>query len=51
MILQEMVSIFNRIVRSHDEQLKGAVFTLTKQQMDQIVRRNHEKFRCLPLKT
>ena len=45
MTVQEMVSIFNRIVRSHDEQLKGAVLTLTKQQMDRIVRKNHEKFR------
>lgn len=43
--LQEMVSIFNRIVRSHDKQLKDAVVTLTKPQMDRIVRKNHEKFR------
>eukprot|EP00903_Cladosiphon_okamuranus_P009917 g9414.t3 len=41
---KEMVSIFNRIVRSHDEQLKGAVLTLTRQQMDKIVQKNHEKF-------
>ncbi|CAN0542965.1 unnamed protein product, partial [Ectocarpus sp. 8 AP-2014] len=39
-----MVSVFNSIVYAHDKQLKGAVLTLTKQQMDRIVRRNHEKF-------
>ncbi|CAN0321501.1 unnamed protein product [Pylaiella littoralis] len=39
-----MVSIFNKIVRSHDAQLRGAVLTLSKQQMDRIVRDNHEKF-------
>lgn len=43
--MQEMVSVFNSIVYAHDKQLKGAVLTLTKQQMDRIVRRNHEKFR------
>ncbi|CAM9707759.1 unnamed protein product, partial [Scytosiphon promiscuus] len=41
---KEMVSIFKAIVRSHDKQLKNAVLTLTKQHMDSIVRRNHEKF-------
>ncbi|CAN0510344.1 unnamed protein product [Ectocarpus sp. 12 AP-2014] len=41
---REMVSVFNSIVYAHDNQLKGAVLTLTKQQMDRIVRRNHEKF-------
>ncbi|CAM9135218.1 unnamed protein product [Ectocarpus fasciculatus] len=39
---REMVSVFNSIVYAHDKQLKGAVLTLTKQQMDRIVRRNHE---------
>lgn len=42
---QEMVGIFNKIVRSHDHQLYRAVHTLTQEQRERIVRANHEQFR------
>lgn len=42
---QEMVRVFNKTVTFHDKQLRGAVCKLTKDQMDRIVRLNHDNFR------